>query len=223
MNYSYLFSFFFLLICSGSRPVFTLNKSAVGTPVSNICSLSPNAAFSAEILNLNFEVIQKGEVIGQVFAKKNSVGQEVYYSSMTETTTHTIISINIISAYDVHMHNGHLRTSEAEIKVRGKSYAHTFTQYCDNSCEIIKDQGDIINIDELIKYTSTMLLFEEPIQISKSFSELDGSLHPLEALGNHQYKKTDPKGRVNYYTYENSQLKSAKIDAGLIKFEIKRK
>jgi len=182
-----------------------------------------NTSSPAETKQLTFDVIHKQKSIGEISASKVIDGDILYYNSYSKTTTHSVIKITIISETEVQMADGHLQWAEANISVRGRPYAHSFTQYCNGQCEMIKDGVDINYIDQPIHYVSTLLLFEEPLTEQISFSEIDGTFHPIKYLGNHTYEKIDAKGRVNQYYYENGDLKRADIDAGLIKFTIQSK
>lgn len=175
----------------------------------------------AEVQKLTYTILQNDKEIGQVDASKTTFENQITYTSYSNSTAHAIININIVSAYEVYLENNEIRSAEANVTVRGRPYAHSYTQYCSGQCEIVKDGFEVIYIDEAISYASTMLLFEEPINVQYSYSELDGSFHEIKKIEEQVYEKTDVKGKVNRYRYANGILQYAKIDAGLISFEMR--
>ena len=181
------------------------------------------SAHTRETQHLSFSIIQNDEIIGETKASKIIDGNQTIYSSSTISTTRVVIKITIKSQSEVQLENGFVRYAEANVTVRNRPYAHSYTQYCSGQCEIVKDGHNVIYIDEAISYASTMLLFEEPVGVKYSYSELDGSFHEIKKIGDHSYEKIDPKGKVNRYNYEGGILKNADIDAGLIAFSISRK
>ncbi|MBR9920595.1 MAG: hypothetical protein GYB31_07125 [Bacteroidetes bacterium] len=180
------------------------------------------ASFPTEDVQISFNVVHRGSEVGAVKVRKSVKGAEVYYTSYSETTTKVITSVHVISEVDVMVRNGVIRKSEAAITVNGKprnssSLSHTGSHYF----MTIDDQLEK-TINTNIHFVSTMLFFKEPVGFKTSFSEIDGTFHALEALGNHQYRKTDPRGRENIYYYKNGQLVKADIDAGMVSFEFVR-
>jgi len=178
---------------------------------------------TAETQKLQFTILQNDKEIGEVVASKTTIGDRITYTSYSESTTHLVIKITIVAENELNLENGHVMSAEANVTVRRRPYAHSYTQYCSGQCEMVKDGHEVIYIDETIHYASTMLLFEEPIDVSYSYSELDGSFHPIKKVGAHTYEKKDVKGKINRYFYEDGVLNRAEIDAGLISFEMERR
>ncbi len=176
---------------------------------------------NGETTNLSYSIIQKEKVVGYTNAYKYQEIDQTTYRSNSVSTVKAIISIDIVSNYEITLENGLLRSAEANVLVRNRPYTHSYTYYCENQCEMAKDGANVIYIGEDISYASTMLLFEEPVNITQSYSELDGSFHSIRKVGNHRYEKKDANDRINTYQYVNGILQYAEIDAGLISFELK--
>jgi hypothetical protein len=116
--------------------------------------------------------------------------------------------------------DGALEHSDMSVFVNKKNYGTTTTKRTGNKY-VMDNDGDEIVIEEFpISYCGSMFVFFEPKGEVKSFSEKQGNFHDVKYLGNNVYEKTDPKGRINKYYYENGKLTKAEIDAGLIEFKI---
>ena len=63
-------------------------------------------------------------------------------------------------------------------------------------------------------------MFEEPTSVKKAYSEETGEFQSLRKIGSHSYAKENEKGRESIYYYKNGILHTAKIDAGIIEFEL---
>ncbi len=63
-----------------------------------------------------------------------------------------------------------------------------------------------------IKYSGSILYFEEPENRTIIFSEIDNIYKPIKKIGNHTYSITNPKtNKTSIFTYKNGILEQAKI------------
>ncbi|WP_394357293.1 DUF6134 family protein [Dokdonia donghaensis] len=104
--------------------------------------------------------------------------------------------------------------------VNDKPRAQTYTRKQDSLFIISRDYKRPQFYKEPINYTTIQLYFEEPIGLTSCYSEQDGSINKLVALGNHSYKKVNAKGLENLYFYKDGRLIKASIDGGVIQFEL---
>jgi len=167
-----------------------------------------------------FSVMQQNKKVGKMVGQKSTSADNVTYNCLTNATTRKIVNIDVSTEYQVKLREGKMHTAEAKIKVKGLSYAHQFTKYCKENC---KDNKNITITNQTILFTSAMLFFEEPHNITRVYSELEDKFHPLKNKGNHIYEKTSLEGKVSRYYYENGKLIKAEIDTGKTNFTMIRK
>jgi len=170
---------------------------------------------------LYFDIVLRNEkVIGSLKATKSVDNEATHYYSFTKIKTRIIKEIQVNYKYDVIFQNAVLKEADVAITVNEEPHANTNTTRENDYYLVATNDDDKKNINESISYTTIQLYFKEPINISRCYSEQDGSFNTIIPLGNHSYKKVNSKGRENIYNYKNGILKSATIDGGLIKFKI---
>lgn len=167
-----------------------------------------------------FSVIQKNKEVGEMVGQKSISADNVTYNCLTNATTRKIVNIDVSTEYQVKLREGKMQSAEAKIKVKGLSYAHQFTKYCKKDCE---NSRNITITNQTILFTSAMLFFEEPVNVSRVYSELEDKFHALKNKGNHIYEKISLEGLVSRYHYRNGKLVKAEIDTGKTNFTMVRK
>ncbi len=170
--------------------------------------------------NLFFDIVHNNKIIGSLNTTKTIKDNKTYYHSSTTIETRIIEDIRVNYKYDVIFVSTILEKSDVNITVNEKPYAETYTQLTDTNYEIVKNDKTEKKLNDSISYATIQLYFKEPINISRSYSEQDGSFNTIISLGNHAYKKVNSKGRKNIYHYKNGLLKKATIDGGLFKFKM---
>ena len=170
--------------------------------------------------SLYFNVVHKGKVIGSLNATKTLKDSITYYQSSTTIETRIIKEIRVNYKYDVAFKKNMLESSKVDITLNEKPHAKTRTLWKDSDYQVIKNDEDKETLTDSINYSTVQLYFKEPKNIDKCYSEQNGSFNTIIALGNHAYKKINSKGRENIYYYKKGLLRKAKIDGGLITFEI---
>ncbi|MCI2228339.1 hypothetical protein MC378_04100 [Polaribacter sp. MSW13] len=172
---------------------------------------------------LIFDIIHRNKVIGILEATKINNNAKTYYKSSTTINTRIIKDIEVNYKYDVTFNTNFLTSSNVSITVNEKLHTKTVTKWNKNSYQVIKNRNKENSIKDTITYSTIQLYFKEPRNISKCFSEQNGKFNSIIAMGNHIYKKVNPKGNQNLYYYENGLLKKADINGGLIHFKIIKK
>ncbi|MCB9231038.1 MAG: hypothetical protein H6581_05225 [Bacteroidia bacterium] len=170
----------------------------------------------------HFSINFRGNEVGELEATRKIDGDDLYFSSFTETSFWAIKRITVLYEYNVHFQKGHLQSSEVRILVNGKEHKCTKVTLKGDCYEITEDGETRSSVHYPVDYSTVMLIFTEPSHISNCFSEEDGTLHPVVNLGNHVYDKIHPKGRKNRYYYTNGTLSSAELDAGLVTLKVTR-
>ncbi|WP_299150148.1 DUF6134 family protein [uncultured Dokdonia sp.] len=186
-----------------------------------ICMLvSSWSTSAAQVENRYFDIIHNNKVIGNLKAEKTIDDNKTLYQSTTNITATIIWETQINYNYKVLFESGLLQTSDVDIFVNDKPRAQTYTRKQDSLFIISRDNKRPQFYKEPINYTTIQLYFEEPTTITSCYSEQDGSINKLVALGNHSYKKVNAKGRENLYFYKDGRLIKASIDGGIIQFEL---
>lgn len=186
--------------------------------LSILFSISSNTLENEKIA---FSIIQENRTIGEMSGQKSMTSKSTTYHSSSTAFTKKIIKIKVHSEYQVKMQEGKLQSASAKIKVKGIPYAKCRTEFCKNNCKTRDLNTKITN--QTILFTTTMLLFEEPNNISSVYNELDGTYHSLIKIGNHAYLKTNPKGKKSWYYYQNEKLEKAIVETKEMNFSLLRK
>ena len=171
--------------------------------------------------SLYFDILlHNKKVIGSLNATKSAKNAETYYHSFTKIKTHILKDVQVNYKYNVTFENTLLKKADVAITVNNKPYANTNTKWQNSYYRITKNKGIEKNINISISYATIQLYFKEPINISRCYSEQDGSFNRIVPLGNHSYKKVNSKGKENIYYYKNGILEKATIDGGLVNFDM---
>ncbi|MBU2996776.1 hypothetical protein KO500_10035 [Cellulophaga baltica] len=168
-----------------------------------------------------YDIIYKNKNIGSLKATYSTKGDKTIYHTSSTIGIKIIKQIDVNYTYEVSMENNLLKKANVDILVNGKQHAKTNTHWQENKYLITKNNKVQDPINTTIKYSTILLYFIEPMNITKCYSEQDGSFNSITSLGNHTYKKTNSKGKENNYTYKNGILESAIVDGGIIEFEMK--
>ena len=178
-------------------------------------------ALYAQKENYTYTIIHKDDTIGQLKALKETQGQSVQYLTKTNIETRILTKIEVSYAFDVKFDGQHLEQSDVQIYFNGKERTNTKTLKSTSGYKFY-DSGELEkNIKHSVSYCGVQLIFEEPTGIDRVYSEETGGFHALRKIGNHIYAKENEKGRESTYLYKNGILHSAKIDAGIIEFELR--
>ncbi len=189
-----------------------------------ICLLwNLNAKIEPPQETLNFTIIYKGDEVGELEAYKIKDGKKLTYTSTTKTTIKVGWEFLILFETSACMESGALHLAKSNISVNGKSHSKSRTEQIGRNYQFYKGEKAKNLIENQINYCSSMLLFVEPENVQTIYSEKEGDFHEMSLFRNQVYKKTDPKGRENFYYYKDGHLSKAEIDAGLINFTIVRK
>ncbi|WP_244156209.1 DUF6134 family protein [Maribacter ulvicola] len=169
---------------------------------------------------LSFNIIHKDKIVGKLQAIKTTRNSKVNYQSITTINARIIKEIEVNYKYDVTYENNLLKKANVLIDVNNKPHTDITTNWKGNHYQISKNSKKEKVVEGDITYTTILLYFKEPINIEKCYSEQDGSFNTIVPLGNHVYKKINAKDQENIYHYEDGILKKAKINGGLVNFEI---
>lgn len=170
--------------------------------------------------HLKFDIVLKEKVVGQLQATKSFKDAKAHYQSSTNITTRFIKDITVNYKYNVIFNANTLEKADVHITVNNRPHAETKTEWLNDHYRIQHNDDKAISYNKTINYSTILMYFIEPENISFCFSEEDGSINTIIPLGNHTYKKINAKGKENIYYYKNGKLIKAEIDGGLISFQM---
>lgn len=180
----------------------------------------------ANVEVLEFDIDRGNKVVGQLVAKKEVIGDKTVYTSKTEATISMLVKVHVEYQFRAEFKGDVLSSANAEIHVNGKQHVESVIQDEGGKYKFVKNEehdNETKELDYPIKYPAILLLFQEPGDVKRSFSEEDGVFHKIQKVGSNVYEKTNPKGKVNQYHYENGVLDKAHLDAGLVQFTLLRR
>lgn len=174
----------------------------------------------APLEKLHFDVVRNDKTIGELVAIKTATDDLITYKSHTRINAHLLKKIAVLFQFEVTMKQDQLNSSDAIIQVNGKTRDHTQVTWTGDKYHIQTKGKQEKWLSDPIAYPAILLLFEEPIDVETSFFEETANFHSLYPMGDHSYKKTNAKGKENWYYYENGKLQRAEVDAGIVRFEM---
>jgi len=169
-----------------------------------------------------FNIIHNDKVIGTLKAVKETTEEGIIYTDHTIISTHIFTKIEVKYSFEAIYSDNEMTKSNVVIMLNGHQRTKTITEREKNVYTFYKDDSKENEIDKIIKYSSIMLLFNEPENISKVYAEDHGAFHDLKKIKDNEYLKVTPDGKKNKYIYENDSLIKAEIHAGMVNFEMVR-
>ena len=171
---------------------------------------------------LEYDIYYRGKDIGDYVVERTLTGNVAEYKSHSITNVHIMGKIAVSVTQNVRYEGGVLTRSEAITSVNGHQHDHVKLRKLGHSYEITSGD-EVYNIGDEIRYSMVMLMFEEPRDLGRVFSEVEGEFHRIERKSSQHYIKTNSKGRKNYYTFDQRCMKQAEVDSGFYRFEMKRR
>ncbi len=169
---------------------------------------------------LYFDIVMNEKTIGNLKATETNKNSRQYFHSSTTVKTRIIKNITVNYNYEVSFENDLLKKSDVNITINDRPHAETSTEWRNNEYQMVKNGKEKEVFKRSIDYTTILLYFEEPVNISSCFSEQEGTFNTIIPLGNHSYKKINSKGKENIYYYKDGALEKATIDGGLANFQL---
>lgn len=175
----------------------------------------------AQTETIHFNVIHDGKSLGTLDASKTTDGEITIYKSHTKINYHLIVPIDIDYKYNVSFNDNELREAKAIIVVKGNEKINAKTILTSTGYNFYSGDELKYNIPkQAINHSVIQMLFEEPVGLTKIYSEEHGDFHTLKKIKEHTYTKTTTKGNKSTYYYKDGLLQRTVTDAGVIKFSI---
>jgi hypothetical protein len=172
---------------------------------------------------LNYDVIRNGNVIGYLQATRTHSGNQVDYVTESTVNVRLLMSFSMYSKVTGTFNNGMLINGSAVRKVNGHDKVNTVIQW-KNNYYLLKEDDEQSEIREKITYTTACLFTEEPLGITRIFSENFGKFITLKEVRPHYYELHLPDGNRNYYSYSNGICTGAEVNTNFTKafFRLKK-
>lgn len=128
------------------------------------------------------------------------------------------ISYQLVSKYK----NEELVYSSVYTYVDDKLHSKIITKKLTNQYKVVSDD-DVYYRNSPISYTSSLMYFKEPKNITSVFSEFDGELKSVQKMDIHTYKVLSNKGgNGSVYIFKDGLVQRATIEHTLMNFYVSR-
>jgi hypothetical protein len=172
---------------------------------------------------LNYDVIRNGNVIGSLHASRIGSGNQVEYITESNVSVKILMTFSMYSKVTGAFRDGMLINGSAVRKVNGHDKVNTIIQW-KNDHYLLKDDDVQKEIHEKITYTTACLFNQEPVGLTRIFSENFGKFITLKEVRPHYYELHLPDGNRNYYSYSNGICIGAEVNTNYTKafFRLKK-
>ncbi len=164
-----------------------------------------------EKLTTKYNIQMLGVSIGEFSVTQTSKNGNVNIEAITDVKVNLLFSYRIKYVQRTVYKQGILQSSHVETYKNGQLNSTIWLKREKGSYLLISEKDTSV-IHDLIRYSGSLIYFNEPKGIKKIYKERSAEMRPLEAVGEHIYIIKDKKEReLNRYFYENGILQSAKM------------
>jgi len=164
-----------------------------------------------EELTTKYNIQMLGVSIGEFSVTQTSKNGNVNIEAITDVKVNLLFSYRIKYVQKTVYKQDILQSSHVETYKNGQLNSTIWLKREKDSYLLISEKDTSV-IHDLIRYSGSLIYFNEPKGIKKIYKERSAEMRPLEAVGEHTYIIKDKKGReLNRYFYENGILQSAKM------------
>ncbi len=164
-----------------------------------------------EELATKYNIQMLGVNIGEFSVTQTSKNGNVNIEAITDVKVNLLFSYRIKYVQKTVYKQDILQSSHVETYKNGQLNSTIWLKREKDSYLLISEKDTSV-IHDLIRYSGSLIYFNEPKGIKKIYKERSAEMRPLEAVGEHTYIIKDKKGReLNRYFYENGILQSAKM------------
>ncbi len=175
-----------------------------------------------EELATKYNIQMLGVSIGEFSVTQTSKNGNVNIEAITDVKVNLLFSYRIKYVQKTIYKQGILQSSHVETYKNGQLNSTIWLKREKGSYLLISEMDTSV-IHDLIRYSGSLIYFNEPKEIKKIYKERSAEMRPLEAVGEHTYIIKDEKEReLNRYFYENGILQSAKMRHTLGTIELNR-
>ncbi|NOX46710.1 MAG: hypothetical protein GXO89_07005 [Chlorobi bacterium] len=171
----------------------------------------------------NIEVF--GMDVGELNVEQQIIGHDTIVKAITSVDFKFIFTYKGIYSQEGTYRNGELLQSHLKIIRKGKVSSDTRITKTGNYYTVIEGDEDTSYIYNKIRYSGSLVYFNEPVDISTIYYETSGEQKKIEAIGDHIYHvfKINKNKKNDYeYEYEDGILKRATIRYPLANIYLER-
>jgi len=174
-------------------------------------------------IRLEYGVERNGDVIGQILAVKKVEGTRISYTMESNVVVRLLLTFNMYSRVSGTFQNGLLQDGSVIRRINGKDRANARITRTDDQY-LIEDREQKQRFRETIYYSTARMMHDEPLGVTRIFSENYRKFIPVREVRPHYYEIVLPDGNRNYYTYVNGICTRAEINTGFSRalFRLKR-
>lgn len=164
-----------------------------------------------EELTTKYNIQMLGVSIGEFSVTQTSKNGNVNIEAITDVKVNLLFSYRIKYVQKTVYKQDILQSSHVETYKNGQLNSTIWLKREKDSYLLISEKDTSV-IHDLIRYSGSLIYFNEPKGIKKIYKERSAEMRPLEEVDEHTYIIKDKKGReLNRYFYENGILQSAKM------------
>ena len=163
-----------------------------------------------ELLQIQYDVIKNGKVIGHMTSSKAEKDGIIQYTTESSVKVSMLITINVYNKVQGSFYKGFLQDASLMRKVNGKSSANTRITWNSNGY-MVNENGSSHTLNSRISFSTACLMHVEPVDMQYIFSENFLSFIPVREVAPHKYELILPDGHNNFYTYENGRCVEVEV------------
>ncbi len=179
--------------------------------------------YIAEAQTLNYDIISNHFKLGNLTATKTEDKSSIKINIVSQVKIDLLIKTDVTYNVNCIYKNNQLMTSNVTVRENGRIHSINKTENL-GTYYLLTDNKHISNYFNKIYYSSALLYFKEPKNISIIFSETDNKNNIIDNIGINEYQITNSEnGLKNQYYYKNGILQKAIIHHSLFTFSIIKK
>lgn len=158
-----------------------------------------------------FNIRAMGMDVGTISVKQETIGDKIIVEAISEVEVRIVFKIKVKYIQTCTYVKGILE--ESLLKTYKKDEINSTTRLTKNgNGYTLNKDGKISYVNDIIKYSGSLLYFHEPKAGAPMYFEISGEKTTIQTLTAHEYLITDPhNGNKNEYNYKNGVLKNAII------------
>ena len=158
-----------------------------------------------------FNIHAMGMDVGTITVKQEITGDKIVVEAISEVEVRIVFKIKVKYIQTSTYIKGVLQ--ESLLKTYKKDEVNSMTHLIKKGDGYTLDKdGEVSYINDIIKYSGSLLYFHEPKNVKDLYFEINGQKTTVQTLNEHEYLITDPhNGNKNEYRYKNGVLKNAII------------
>ena len=162
-------------------------------------------------IKFEYSIKRKGTEIGTMLLSQQLSGNKTLYKIESNIKARLVFLITVKALEEAIYENGIMTWSFLYRKMNSTEKVNKKTQLSGNNYVITKGrQSEALN-NYPIRYNMICLYLQEPITISKVYSDNFQQFLAIQKLGDHHYKIDFPDGNYNEYHYSNGLCSKVEV------------